>query len=322
MYWLGYCVYMLYEARYPPLLLRIPSLLRPSNQNDGGVSVVVFFFQLAMVIVPSGYDAVAERTAIALGQASRLEQLGGGGTCIAEGMSMLHRLIWRLLQPLVVLCLLLLLIAIRHIVTHFQRLVTNDFGISRSTPRVVVEQPLMDVLPQDEDERNEPTAYESNSSIVGAVACLLLFTFTSFSEATLRLLNCIRIDGHTKDVLFYAGGTECDSTGWQLPLYVLLTMLVSIPLLPVCTWALCNSPSSWAISKWARQLEVTSTHSLLHAVGVRAVEPFVGHHWHWAAVLALQRLLTVMCQSLVQEGVVASVGITSVSFCFALFQVN
>jgi hypothetical protein len=322
LYWLGYCVYMLYEARYPPLLFRIPRFLRPSNQNDGGVSVVVFFFQLAMTIVPSGYDAVAERAAIALGQASRLEQLGDGGTCIAEGMTMLHRLVWRLLQPLVVLSLLLLLIAARHLGMCLHRLVSNGFS---SPLRVVLEQPLVDVLPQGADEERDKLPvdyrYAANSSVIGAVACLLLFTFTSFSEATLRLLNCIHIDGHANDVLFYAGGTNCDSTGWQLPLYFLLIVLIVMPLLPVGTWVLCNLPSSWALSSWARQLEFSTSHSLLHAVGVRAVEPFVDHHWHWTAVLALQRLLTVMCQSLVQEGVVASVGVTCVSFCFALLQV-
>ena len=47
-------------------------------------------------------------------------------------------------------------------------------------------------------------------------------------------------------------------------------------------------------------------------------EPFNKQHWNWAAVLMLQRLLTVMCQALSTEPVTGSVGVSIVSFAFTL----
>jgi hypothetical protein len=56
------------------------------------------------------------------------------------------------------------------------------------------------------------------------------------------------------------------------------------------------------------------------AVQQHAAEPFRETHWHWTAVLTLQRLVTVMFRALTTERVVASLGVTMVSFFLVVLQ--
>jgi hypothetical protein len=56
------------------------------------------------------------------------------------------------------------------------------------------------------------------------------------------------------------------------------------------------------------------------AVQQHAAEPFTEAHWHWTAVLTLQRLATVMFRSLASERVVASLGVTIISFFLVVLQ--
>ena len=56
------------------------------------------------------------------------------------------------------------------------------------------------------------------------------------------------------------------------------------------------------------------------ALARHAMQPFVPQHWHWAAVLLLQRLLTVLAAALSTTAVEASVGIALVSMSFLLVQ--
>ena len=63
-------------------------------------------------------------------------------------------------------------------------------------------------------------------------------------------------------------------------------------------------------------------HPVWQAVYKHSSEPFREERWSWAAVLMLQRLLTVMCQSLSRQAAVRSMSITMVSLVFAMLQVH
>jgi hypothetical protein len=155
------------------------------------------------------------------------------------------------------------------------------------------------------------------SSLWGAVACLGLFSFTNFAESVLRLLNCLPIDGTS--VLYFAGEVEC-RVSWQWTI-ILLLLIMLIGLFYTVLLRMSEEP---ALTRFLAPLPRPSV-TLLRRPAVRALrqhatEPFHEGHWHWTAVLMLQRLLTVMCQSLSTEALVSSLGVTVVSFFFSLIQ--
>jgi hypothetical protein len=53
-----------------------------------------------------------------------------------------------------------------------------------------------------------------------------------------------------------------------------------------------------------------------------ATEPFREEHWHWTAVLMLHRLFMVMWQSLSTQALASSLGVTFISFFFAMLQLS
>jgi hypothetical protein len=68
--------------------------------------------------------------------------------------------------------------------------------------------------------------------------------------------------------------------------------------------------------------EALQQHPVIQAFRRHATEPFKGGCWNWTAVLMLQRLAAVMCQSLSTEEAVSSIAVTSVSFFSALLQLH
>jgi hypothetical protein len=164
-----------------------------------------------------------------------------------------------------------------------------------------------------------------SDNLAGAVACLLLFEFTFFAEAVLRLLYCesVHIEKHHQQqrVLFFAGDTAC-ALQWQWPLVIILIALTLAPLLPVCVWLLCRAtvwPVPPSIVDWARAQRWPQRPVWIVALKELACAPFVDEKWHWTAVLMLQRLLTVMCRSFATEPVDTALGVTVVSFWCVLF---
>ena len=61
-------------------------------------------------------------------------------------------------------------------------------------------------------------------------------------------------------------------------------------------------------------------HPVLQAFKHHATEPFRDECWHWTAMLMLQRLCTVACQSLSTQPLTSVLGVTGVSFAFVLLQ--
>jgi hypothetical protein len=166
---------------------------------------------------------------------------------------------------------------------------------------------------QQEQKRKQPS---QPPSLWGAVACLVLFSFTGIAESTVRLLNCVSVEG--KRVLYYAGAVQCRSE-WQWAVLLLLTSLLVGPLY---TLLLYQSEHHPFLSRLPRPSMALLRKPMLRAFRQHATEPFKGESWQWTAVLMLQRLLTVMCQSLSTEPVVSSLLVTIISFVFTLLQLH
>jgi hypothetical protein len=107
---------------------------------------------------------------------------------------------------------------------------------------------------------------------------------------------------------------------------------------PVGVQLLCLLPSSWRVAMWARTKHWPNQ-PVLRAIRKHSIEPFKHQHRHWAAVLILQRLLTVVslifeasinhmysrshmqaCNSLVSTELQAELGVSIVSVWFLLLQ--
>jgi hypothetical protein len=311
LFWGLYSVYALHQARYPPLVRALPKALQPSLRNSGAISVLIYFFQLAMVAVPDGYSTLVGAAASAIGEFSRVQQLvsGSGSVCIVKGAKMMDRLIWRLLGPLGALMMLPLVMEILPLLISRCSKIRASRAMAASE---AVDKPLIEPIEQPngdtKDNSNDHNHgirddYEgglldhvprcdtyadvrhSSYHLSGALACLLLFSFTDFSEGTLRLLNCVRIGDES--VLVYAGANTCRMS-WQFPFVLLLTILMLVPLVSVCLWLLRRVlPLSWRLSQWAHARRLPA-HPILQAVKRHAVEPFADDQWHWTAVLCLQ----------------------------------
>ena len=69
---------------------------------------------------------------------------------------------------------------------------------------------------EEEAVEEEETVEEEEASVVRASACLLIFSFSSFTLNILRLLRCVTL-GDGAHVLYYAGSRQCGGTGhWVL----------------------------------------------------------------------------------------------------------
>ena len=159
--------------------------------------------------------------------------------------------------------------------------------------------------------------------LLDAMACLVLFAYSSFASHAIRLLNCVQVGD--KLVLRYAGAQKCNFATWQAPIVLLVALLTAMPVFPIAAWGLSLKRMEGTLlsrrTRWARMSRLQAGEpSFLGAIARFAAGPFVSHHWHWAFVLLLQRLLTVMCSALATTGVETSVGVALVSFVFLLLQ--
>jgi hypothetical protein len=273
----------------------LPKALQPSMRNSGAISVLIYFFQLAMVAVPDGYSTLVGAAVSTIGEFSRVQQLvsGSGSVCIVKGAKTMDRLIWRLFGPLGALMMLPLVMKMLPLLISRCSKIRASRAMAASE---AVDKPLIEPVEQPNDDfeggpldhpRRDIYAGERHSSyhLSGALACLLLFSFTDFSEGTLRLLNCVRIGDES--VLVYAGANTCRMS-WQFPFVLLLAVLMLVPLGTVCLWLLRRVlPLSWRLSQWVHARRLPA-HPILQAIKRHAVEPFADDQWHWTAVLCLQ----------------------------------
>jgi predicted outer membrane repeat protein len=312
LYWCLVAMYGLYQARYPPVLSIIPRHMHPPERNNGGVSATLYFLQMAMVAVPQG-STLASQMAMSAGNVANIQQLSNGKEmCLLQGMTMVHRLVWQLFAPLMPMLTLALFVLVLGVSGRFTK--DNTRSPSRTSFVSRLRTSFVSRLHGPGSSRAGNRS-STDGGIAAGVACLMLLSFSSFSTATLKLLNCQRVD--KKRVLFFAGATKCGA--WQLPIFLLLIFLILVPLVPVCVSVLCQLPRSWWLSRWAHARRWPS-YPVMQAIRQHALEPFEHEQRHWAAVLLLQRLLTVACHSLASSELETELGVTVVSVWFLLLQ--
>ena len=388
-YWLCFDLYFLYQAQYKPVqklldgvgskLIRFvrwtgrwcgclsnrvgnrngPAVERKSFSNSGAEAVVFYFYQLAMLVVPEGYSALATKADAALtavGKFCNVEQPpGDNGVCIYAGMSGVHKLLIGLLTPVLMAVLLALMrqaFRVRSKETrglvinkHDQEpglqesLLSESSSVHANQPSVRrLEPAAADLTLSEEDEEDDcppPADLETDSRgrnggsmretrpLLDAMACLVLFMYSSFAWHAIRLLNCVQVGD--KLVLRYAGAQKCNFATWQAPIVLLVALLTAMPVFPIAAWGLSLKRMEGTLlsrrTRWARMSRLQAGKpSFLGAIARFAARPFVPRHWHWAFVLLLQRLLTVMCSALATTGVETSVSVALVSFAFLLLQ--
>eukprot|EP00935_MAST-01C_sp_MAST-1C-sp1_P002055 g2055.t1 len=326
-YWVGVAAYGLFASRYPPLLARLPRRLQPSQRNDGAMSVVIYFLQMAAVVVPQGYRRLVSQVMTTVGAAVNVEQLAGGsgGVCLRRGMTMIDKLAWFVFTPIMPMVLLALLVLLLRVRVQVSICASSAINSARTTRESISRR-----LSMDDGERTQPllevgafsvsitplsstpAASAPTTGMAAGLACVMLLSFSSISTALFKLVNCERVNGER--VLFFAGAKRCGL--WQLPVYLVLAVLTLVPLVPVSVRALGLLPSSWRIKQWARE-QRWPNHPVMQAIRAFALEPFKRE---WAAVLMLQRLSTVACHALAPSQLQSELGVAIVSVWFLLVQ--
>jgi hypothetical protein len=230
-----------------------------------------------------------------------------------QGDTMTSILTWQLFAPLMPAAMLLLLGALAFAVSQQKKSLGDSDGKTGST------EPFLDDDEEDEllskGGKSASSTAATNRSFASALAGLCLLGDASLSQSALMLLRCTPIDG--RSVLFYAGQTACPPhyIHWQAIIMLLFVLLTLLPFLPVCMWVLCRLPSSWRIAKWDRDLRWPQQ-LMMRAIKDNATEPFTSEHWHFTALLALQRLATVLCRTFATEVVEASLVVSMISMFF------
>ena len=128
----------------------------------------------------------------------------------------------------------------------------------------------------------------SSNRYAKAVAPLLATAFTTLLTTTFKLLHCVDVGtGATATtVVFRAAGVTCDQW-WRVPLFGVAGAL----LLPVA--AALAARASPAVARWCAARMPWRRAAWARAVAAKLRAPFADGCWHWAAVLALQRLAVV-----------------------------
>jgi hypothetical protein len=327
-YWIVYDVYVLVQAKYMPLLLRLqwlPEKIRPGTMfitpDNGATNVVMFFFQLAQVAVPDGQDNLAAGVYRTLGELFSVQHFPhspAGGTCMQKGDTMTSILAWQLFSPLMPVVTLLLIGALAFAVSQqIKNRRDSDDADAETGPSEPFLSDDEALLKGGNGAANKHAA--NNRSFASAVAGLCLLGYASLTQAALKLLRCTSIDGHR--VLFYAGQTACPShyAHWQAVIMLLFMVSILLPLVPACVWVLCRLPSSWRVTKWAWNQQWPQQ-LMMRALKDNATEPFRSEHWHFTALLALQRLVTMMCRTFATQAIEASLSVTMVSTVFLILQ--
>ena len=120
LYWLMFDLYALYQARFQPLCQMLPRWVRPDPRNSGAVSAVIFFYQMAALVVPDGYSVLYQKAANTLSYIGQVLSLqhppppgatdagnsASYGSCVVQGMDARHSMLWALFNPLLLLLLL------------------------------------------------------------------------------------------------------------------------------------------------------------------------------------------------------------------------
>jgi hypothetical protein len=148
-------------------------------------------------------------------------------------------------------------------------------------------------------------AAHSRSRFAKALPPLVATAFTTLLITTFKLLHCVSVGDER--VIFRAAGFSCDQW-WRAPLFLIAVILL-LPVVVTLTARASPAVSAWCAARpWQRTTWATPLVAKLQA-------PFVGGCWHWAAMLALQRLVVVGVYTFVGETVSRAVSQVLVMGC-------
>jgi hypothetical protein len=144
----------------------------------------------------------------------------------------------------------------------------------------------------------------------GSLAQLVIFAFSSVSKATFQLLHCVEVPASSgNSVVFIAANVRCGS--WQTPLFIFAVLLVAMPCIPLLVAISRQLPKRWLTKHIARFRWPQTPVALALAISV--LRPFKAKHWVWPAVLALQRLLLAAVRALSTDRIKAAETILCIS---------
>jgi predicted outer membrane repeat protein len=120
--WLCLCTFFLFQGQFTPLMKLLPDALQPKNKYQGAMSSLVFFYQLAAVIIAphsqgiSGspisilfciFSSVASTSQLSGWENCQSESgSGSDGVCVVEGNTFIAQQLWRLALPMILFLLL------------------------------------------------------------------------------------------------------------------------------------------------------------------------------------------------------------------------
>ena len=345
--WLGFCGFFLYNGRFSALLDLLPRKLRPAEkEDDGSISVLVYFFQMAAIALPIGKQKLADGATnllCVLGQFAGMQQVPNwsvctgkeedstSGICVGQGTTATATMVWPLAIPLVLSLLLFCVVnVLNRISDWYHRRSANlsppsnittsssfwsnpvstgfdslsEPATARGRESLLANHPYRQASEGSVNENTEESGLkpdiaaqeaeeaEVQSRRIGAsraVVKMLLFSYGGFVTTTFRLLHCVPVCNRapvseftgqvnncieTTNVLFYAGEVKCGTK--QLPFWLLLLLVFSLPILPILLWLIRHIfPSSWRVSTWVASVKYPQTLSkMAQATKDGACAPF------------------------------------------------
>lgn len=134
LYWLCLCLFFMQQANLQSLIRWLPRFLRPNRTapNDGSISVLVYYYQLAAIAVPQGSEKLLAASAKwfcllgqVLGFSGQLpswsectgERAEAGGVCFVAGTAAISPMLWSLATPFLIAMLLYPTVAVLTILT-------------------------------------------------------------------------------------------------------------------------------------------------------------------------------------------------------------
>ncbi len=153
--------------------------------------------------------------------------------------------------------------------------------------------------------------YTLKAKVLGVTVTILLFTFASLINATLQLLYCVEVptaDASPALRLFVDGTLDCNMTGWQLPL---LLMLIALLLFPA---------GIFAITRASRQRAVQGSYTVQAAHDLLTTRFRHECYW-WECVMLTHRLLLAVLRNFLDRSPLMRIMATCTT-CLSFFTLH
>jgi hypothetical protein len=320
--------------------------------RDGGVAAIVYYFQMAAVVVPT--KGPAWMVSSFLGPIFNMHPSSGQGVCLFAGQTTVAKVSLNFAVPFVMMLVLYWMYVVLRTAGILRASLSQRRQRQRAEKKTELDfEPSATerFLDNDDSSCEEPPEFSGHDSsvnqdsdlhidtakvpkakegghmldrdalrmrAVGALAQLWLFAFSSVSGAVFTLLHCVQVPGESAAVLFEAGSVRCGT--WQHPLYAFAGVFVFFACTPLCIAGMRLLPKGRFTSRlqnWSSNLH-WPTNLISRAVRVTLVTPFKAEMWAWPALMALQRLMMVAAHSLSTNRVICAMAmllITALALC-------